>query len=49
MLVISAPSGTGKSTLIRRLTSEFSAFVFSVSCTTRAPGRARRMAASTIS
>lgn len=37
MLVISAPSGTGKSTLIRRLTSEFSAFAFSVSCTTRAP------------
>ncbi len=37
MLVISAPSGTGKSTLIRRLTAEFSAFVFSVSCTTRAP------------
>jgi guanylate kinase len=37
MFVISAPSGTGKSTLIRRLTSEFSAFAFSVSCTTRAP------------
>ncbi|SFJ44261.1 guanylate kinase [Desulfomicrobium apsheronum] len=37
MLVISAPSGTGKSTLIRRLTAEFSAFTFSVSCTTRAP------------
>ncbi|MBU4526094.1 MAG: guanylate kinase [Desulfomicrobium sp.] len=37
MLVISAPSGTGKSTLIRRLTGEFSAFAFSVSCTTRAP------------
>ena len=37
MLVISAPSGTGKSTLIRRLTKEFKAFAFSVSCTTRAP------------
>jgi len=37
MLVISAPSGTGKSTLIRRLTSEFEGFAFSVSCTTRAP------------
>ncbi len=37
MLVISAPSGTGKSTLIRRLTTEFSAFAFSVSCTTRSP------------
>jgi guanylate kinase len=37
MLVISAPSGTGKSTLIRRLTGEFGAFAFSVSCTTRPP------------
>jgi len=37
MLVISAPSGTGKSTLIRRLTAEFKAFAFSISCTTRAP------------
>ena len=37
MLVISAPSGTGKSTLIRRLTAEFKGFAFSVSCTTRAP------------
>ena len=37
MLVISAPSGTGKSTLIRRLTAEFRDFAFSVSCTTRAP------------
>ena len=37
MLVISAPSGTGKSTLIRRLTAEFKSFTFSVSCTTRAP------------
>ena len=37
MLVISAPSGTGKSTLIRRLTAEFQEFAFSVSCTTRAP------------
>lgn len=37
MLVISAPSGTGKSTLIRRLTAEFPGFAFSVSCTTRPP------------
>jgi len=37
MLVISAPSGAGKSTLIRRLREEFSAFAFSVSCTTRDP------------
>ena len=37
MLIICAPSGTGKSTLVRRLTSEFPAFAFSVSCTTRTP------------
>lgn len=37
MLVICAPSGTGKSTLIRRLTKEFPTFAFSISCTTRAP------------
>ena len=37
MLVSSAPSGTGKSTLIRRLTAEFKGFAFSVSCTTRPP------------
>lgn len=37
MLIISAPSGTGKSTLIRRLTQEFDNFSFSISCTTRAP------------
>lgn len=37
MLVISAPSGTGKSTLIRHLSREFETFSFSVSCTTRSP------------
>lgn len=37
MLVICAPSGTGKSTLIHRLTKEFPSFAFSVSCTTRSP------------
>ena len=36
-LVVCAPSGTGKTTLIKRLTAEFSRFSFSVSCTTRAP------------
>jgi len=36
-LVISAPSGTGKSTLIAKLHQEFPSFAFSVSCTTRAP------------
>ncbi len=37
MLVMSAPSGTGKSTLVRRLVKEFPSFAFSISCTTRAP------------
>ncbi len=36
-LVICAPSGTGKTTLIKRLVAEFPRFAFSVSCTTRAP------------
>jgi guanylate kinase len=36
-LVICAPSGTGKTTLSKRLTMEFPRFAFSVSCTTRAP------------
>ena len=36
-LVLTAPSGAGKSTLIRMLRAEFPAFVYSVSCTTRAP------------
>ncbi len=36
-LVISAPSGTGKSTLIARLLKEFPSFTFSISYTTRAP------------
>ena len=37
VFVISAPSGTGKSTLIRRLLSELDRLVFSVSFTTRRP------------
>lgn len=36
-LVISAPSGAGKTTLVKRLTAEFPDFGYSVSCTTRAP------------
>lgn len=36
-LVICAPSGTGKTTLIKRLVEEFPRFAFSVSCTTREP------------
>lgn len=37
ILVVCAPSGTGKSTLIEMLRKEFSNFSFSVSYTTRAP------------
>lgn len=37
MLVICAPSGTGKSTLVRRLREEFPRLAFSISCTTRPP------------
>lgn len=36
-LVLSAPSGAGKTTLIRRLRAEFPGIGYSVSCTTRAP------------
>lgn len=36
-LVISAPSGTGKTTLVQRLRGEFPDLGYSVSCTTRAP------------
>lgn len=37
LLVVCAPSGTGKSTLIRRLCAEFPSLSFSISATTRAP------------
>ncbi|MFP4107923.1 MAG: guanylate kinase [Desulfonatronovibrio sp.] len=37
LLTISAPSGTGKSTLIKMLTREYPEFGFSISYTTRAP------------
>ena len=36
-LVISAPSGTGKSTLVTRLRERFPEIGFSISCTTRSP------------
>ncbi|NCC23775.1 MAG: guanylate kinase [Deltaproteobacteria bacterium] len=36
-LILSGPSGTGKSTLVKRLKGEFPAFRFSISCTTRLP------------
>jgi len=37
LIVISAPSGTGKTTLCDRLISEFRTMKYSVSCTTREP------------
>lgn len=37
LVIISSPSGAGKTTLSRRLLAEFSDLVFSVSYTTRAP------------
>ncbi|AKJ63488.1 guanylate kinase [Kiritimatiella glycovorans] len=37
LLAVSAPSGTGKSTLCRRLLADFPSLTFSVSCTTRPP------------
>ncbi len=39
ILVVCAPSGTGKSTLVQKLLNEFPRFEFSVSCTTRGPRR----------
>ncbi len=37
VLVISAPSGTGKTTLVKRLLEEFPNIGYSLSCTTRPP------------
>ncbi len=37
IFILSAPAGTGKTTLVRMLTEEFDSVVESVSCTTRAP------------
>ena len=37
LLVVCAPSGTGKTTLIQRLRDELPNFAYSISCTTRAP------------
>ncbi|MBW7908754.1 MAG: guanylate kinase [Kiritimatiellae bacterium] len=37
LVVVSAPSGGGKTTLCERLLAEFHQMVYSVSCTTRAP------------
>lgn len=37
LIIVSAPSGGGKTTLCERLLAEFHQMVYSVSCTTRAP------------
>ncbi|WP_432737791.1 guanylate kinase [Maridesulfovibrio sp. FT414] len=37
VLVLCAPSGTGKSTLVKKLRAEFPQIGFSISCTTRQP------------
>ncbi|MBM4152948.1 MAG: guanylate kinase, partial [Kiritimatiellaceae bacterium] len=37
LLVISAPSGAGKSSLCNRLVEKYPEMVYSISCTTRAP------------
>jgi len=37
LFVVSAPAGTGKTTLVHMLTKEYSAVVQSISCTTRSP------------
>lgn len=37
VLVICAPSGAGKTTLVKRLLQEFPHFGYSISCTTRPP------------
>lgn len=37
LFIVSAPAGTGKTTLVRLLTQEFSSVVESISCTTRTP------------
>lgn len=37
VMVVSAPSGAGKTTLCDRLITEFDSITYSVSCTTRAP------------
>ena len=42
LLVVSAPSGAGKTTLCERLRAEFPALTYSVSCTTRAPREGER-------
>jgi guanylate kinase len=37
LLILSAPSGAGKTTLVRRLMAQLPGLAFSISATTRAP------------
>lgn len=37
IIIIAAPSGSGKTTIVKRLLEKYPSFGFSVSCTTRAP------------
>jgi guanylate kinase len=37
LIIVSAPSGAGKTTLCQKLRAEFPELVYSISCTTRAP------------
>jgi len=37
VFVLSAPAGTGKTTLVKMLQNEFPCIIGSISCTTRAP------------
>jgi guanylate kinase len=42
LLIVSAPSGAGKTTLCRRLLEEYPAMSYSISCTTRPPREGER-------
>lgn len=42
VFILSAPAGTGKTTLVRMLSKEFPCIVESISCTTRAPRSGER-------
>ena len=42
LLIFSAPSGSGKTTIVRRLLEQFSNLEFSISATSRAPRRAEK-------
>ena len=49
IIVLSGPSGVGKSTLVGRVREQMPELQFSISCTTRSPGPERSMASTTTS